>query len=75
MNECVILPIGWILTCILSLAGVIATLAGIIYSSLNSRLCAQDKIIDHQTAIIGKLQGDVERMSKGCGADGCHWRR
>lgn len=67
MNETITLPIGWILTCIGGMATVIATLAGIIYSSLSSRLSAQDKIIE-------RLQEDIDRMSKGCGASGCHWR-
>jgi len=67
MNDVITLPVGWILTCIGGLATVIATLAGIIYASLNSRLAAQDKIID-------RLQADIERMSKGCGVKECMWR-
>lgn len=67
MNDLVTIPIGWILTCIGGLATVIATLAGIIYSSLNARLAAQDKVIE-------KLQADIERMSRGCGLGGCLWK-
>jgi hypothetical protein len=62
------LPVSWMLTVIGGLAGVIATLAGIIWHSLNARLAAQDKIIEH-------LKADVDRMAKGCGMDGCHWKR
>lgn len=61
------LPVGWLLGIIGTLGGVIATLAVTIWNSLNSRLTAQDKIIEF-------LRGDVERMSKGCGAPGCHWK-
>lgn len=61
------IPIGWLLGVIGGLAGVIATLAGIIWHSLNSRLAAQDKIIEH-------LRSDIERLSKGCGHRECLWR-
>lgn len=67
MNDLISLPVGWILGCIASLGAVIATLAGIIYTSLSARIAVQEKIIE-------KLQDDVDRMSKGCGANGCHWR-
>jgi len=61
------LPIGWLLSAILGLGGVIATLAGIIYRILTDRLDAQDKLIDH-------LKIDVERMRKGCGMPSCLWK-
>jgi hypothetical protein len=61
------LPIGWLLSAILGLGGVIATLAGIIYRILTDRLDAQDKLIDH-------LKIDVERMRKGCGVSACLWK-
>lgn len=67
MQDMITLPVGWILACIGGLATVIATLAGIIYNSLSTRLAAQDKIIE-------RLQGDIDRMAKGCGANGCTWR-
>lgn len=67
MNDIVTLPIGWILACIGSLATVISVLAGVIYSSLNNRLAAQDKIIE-------KLQEDISRMAKGCGIKECMWK-
>lgn len=74
MNDVVSLPIGWILATIGSLAGTIAALATIMWAFMKSRLEAQDKLIDSQAATISKLQDDVDRMSKGCGADSCHWK-
>lgn len=68
------LPISWLLSTIGVLAGSIATLAGIMWSFMKSRLESQDKLIDSQTATIGKLQDDVDRMSKGCGVETCHWK-
>lgn len=74
MNDVISLPIGWILATIGSLAGTIAALATIMWAFMKSRLAAQDKLIDSQAVIISKLQDDVDRMSKGCGADTCHWK-
>lgn len=68
------LPIAWILATIGTLSGAIATLAGIMWSFMKSRLEAQDKIIATQTVVIDKLQEDVARMSKGCGINTCLWR-
>ncbi len=62
-----VVPVSWVLGIFGVLGGVIATLAGIIYRSLTDRLAVQD-------GIIGRLQDDVDRLSKGCGHDGCHWR-
>jgi hypothetical protein len=69
------LPIAWILATIGTLSGAIATLAGIMWGFMKSRLAAQDKIIATQTVVIEKLQEDVARMSKGCGINACLWRR
>jgi hypothetical protein len=74
MNDAISLPIGWILATIGSLAGTIAALATIMWAFMKSRLEAQDKLIESQTVVISKLQDDVDRMSKGCGADSCHWK-
>lgn len=74
MQDAVTLPIGWILATIGSLAGTIAALAAIIWGFMKSRLEAQDKLIDSQSLMIAKLQDDVARMAKGCGADLCHWK-
>lgn len=68
------LPIAWILATIGTLSGAIATLAGIMWGFMKSRLAAQDKIIETQGNTISKLQDDVERMAKGCGAEHCLWR-
>ena len=57
----------WILGVLLGLGGVIATLAGIIYSSMSKRLEIQDRIIE-------KLQDDVDRLSQGCGVNECLWK-
>jgi len=75
MNDVVSLPIGWILATIGSLAGTIAVLATIMWAFMKSQLEAQYKLIDSQNTTISKLQDDVDRMSKGCGMDTCHWRQ
>ena len=67
MNELVSIPIGWILSRIGGLGAILATLAGIIYSSLNARLAEQNRIIE-------KLQGDFDRMARGCGVREFLWR-
>ena len=67
MDGSVTIPLTWILSTIGGLAAVIATLAGIIYSSLQSRLAAQDTIIEH-------LRKDVDRLTKGCGCRDCLWK-
>lgn len=67
------LPIAWILATIGTLSGAVATLAGIMWGFMKSRLSAQDKIIETQGVTISKLQDDIERMSRGCGAKECLW--
>lgn len=61
------ISISWLLGTVGILGSVIATLAGIIYTSLNARLQVQDKIIEG-------MRIDIDRMSKGCGIEMCHWR-
>lgn len=68
------MPIAWLLSAIGILGGTIATLAGVLWGFVKSRLEAQDKIIDAQSQTISKLQDDVERMGKGCGHKECLWR-
>ena len=70
-----------LVTAILSLCGIIGTLAGAFYSSLKARITQQEKriddhnkYIDGQNAIIKGLQRDIERLSMGCGANGCFWK-
>lgn len=69
------IPVEWVLGVLGLLGGVIAALAKTIWNVMQSRLSAQDSIIASQTETIGKLQDDVERLSKGCGHDACHWRK
>jgi len=61
------IPVEWLLSTLIGLGGVIATLAGIIYRTLSARIAAQD-------TIIGKLQDDIDRLSKGCGIASCIWK-
>ena len=62
------IPVDWILTVFLSLAGVIGSLAALLWSTLRTRLEAQDRIID-------SLRADIVRLSKGCGLENCLWRK
>jgi hypothetical protein len=64
----VTIPVDWILTVFLSLAGVIGSLAALLWSTLRTRLEAQDRIID-------SLRADIVRLSKGCGLENCLWRK
>ena len=69
------LPIAWILGTIGTLSGAVATLAALMWNFMKSRLEAQDRVINAQSATIEKLQGEVERMATGCGVTECHWKR
>jgi len=62
------IPVEWILGVLIGLGSVIATLAGLLWRTMNNRLEAQDRIISN-------LQSEVARLSKGCGMDSCIWRR
>jgi hypothetical protein len=62
------IPVEWVLSVLLGSGGVIATLAGVLWRTMNSRLEAQDRIISH-------LQTEVARLAKGCGMESCIWRR
>lgn len=68
------LPVGWILATIGILSTTIATISGIMWTFMQSRLSAQDKIINSQTITIDKLQEDIQRLAKGCGHPDCHWK-
>lgn len=68
------IPIAWILGTIISLGSVIGTLAALMWSFVKSRIDAQDKIIDSQSATVRSLQADVERLSHGCGIATCIWK-
>lgn len=58
----------WILGVVLGLGSIVASLAGIIYKSLNNRLTVQD-------TIISRLQDDVDRLASGCGIEQCLWKK
>jgi hypothetical protein len=62
------IPVEWILGVLIGLGSVIATLAGLLWRTMNNRLEAQDRIISN-------LQNEIARLSKGCGMDSCIWRR
>jgi hypothetical protein len=62
------IPVEWILGVLIGLGSVIATLAGLLWRTMNNRLEAQDRIISN-------LQTEVSRLSKGCGMESCIWRR
>jgi hypothetical protein len=62
-----VVPVAWLITIIGALGGVIATLAGLLWTIMKDRLAVQDDIIK-------KLQDDVDRLSKGCGIKECLWR-
>jgi hypothetical protein len=67
------LDIGWVLGAIGVLSTTIATLAGVMWGFVKSRLLAQDQIIAAQAVTIAKLQDDIDRVSKGCGHPDCLW--
>ena len=63
------------------LLGVITTLAATLWAFTLARFKKQDATIESQGEVIknqGKtiehLETDVERLSKGCGANGCIWK-
>lgn len=63
----VVIPVGWVLAAFGALGGAIATMAGVMWAFMQARLKHQDTIIEH-------LQKDIDRLSKGCFADGCLWK-
>ena len=62
------IPTEWILMVLLTLAGVISTLAAIIYRQLSTEIATL-------RGIVVKLQEDVERLSKGCGLATCIYKQ
>jgi len=60
-------PTEWILMVLLTLAGVISTLAAIIYRQLATEIATL-------RVIVAKLQEDVDRLSKGCGIGACLYK-
>ena len=61
------IPTEWILMVLLTLAGVISTLAAIIYRQLANEIATL-------RSIVVKLQEDVDRLSKGCGLGTCLYK-
>lgn len=61
------IPTEWILMVLITLAGVISTLAAIIYRQLSTEIATL-------RTIVVKLQDDVERLSKGCGSPTCLYK-
>ena len=61
------IPTEWILMVLLTLAGVISTLAAIIYRQLANEIATL-------RVIVAKLQEDVDRLSKGCGLGTCLYK-
>ena len=61
------IPTEWILMVLLTLAGVISTLAAIIYRQLATEIASL-------RSIVVKLQDDVDRLSKGCGLGTCLYK-
>ena len=61
------IPTEWILMVLLTLAGVISTLAAIIYRQLANEIASL-------RSIVVKLQEDVDRLSKGCGLGTCLYK-
>ena len=74
LADAITLPIGWIITSIVTLCGTIVTLTTTFYQFLKSRLAAQDKILAMQDTQIGLLKAEINRMSHGCGMAECHWK-
>lgn len=66
-------PLGWFLGTIGVLSTCICTLAGIIFSSLNSRITSQSRVISDQAVQMEGMRKDIERLTGGCGVSACLW--
>ncbi|MCW1885511.1 hypothetical protein OKA04_12295 [Luteolibacter flavescens] len=66
-------PLGWFLGTIAALCGCICTLASVIFSSLNSRITSQSRVITDQAVQMEAMRKDIERLSGGCGVATCLW--
>ena len=65
----------------IALAGVIATLAKVLWSLVSRNFARLEEFIaqekrrgDLQATVIERLQEEVRRMAKGCGFPNCLWR-
>ena len=68
-------PVGWVITSIGGLGGIIATLANSLYQTLKSSITALTARVAAQDEIIQTLQGEIDMMSNGCGVEECTWRK
>ena len=82
-------PVGWVLASGASLAGAISFLARLVYNSQQKQIDGlrdamedmrkvsqtRSKTIDTQNTIILNLQKDIHDLKKGCGVNGCRWKR
>jgi uncharacterized protein HemX len=82
LAETISLPIGWIISIIGSLAGVVTLLARILWATMQARLAQYQEQLDdaeqrleRQENVIAGLQGEVARLSVGCGHPECEWRK
>jgi len=69
------IPITWILTAFVTLAGTISGMALTIWLFMKERLAKQDVLIEKQNITIHKLQEDIDRLSGGCGVEVCVWKK
>jgi hypothetical protein len=67
-------PSSVIITVITVLAGAIATMGRVIWSSMQRRERELGERIDEQGGIIHTLQKDIKHLSGGCGLESCHWK-
>jgi uncharacterized protein HemX len=82
LAETISLPIGWIISIIGSLAGVVTLLARILWATMQARLAQYqeqldeaDKRLERQESVITTLQNEVARLRVGCGHPECEWRK
>lgn len=82
-------PVSWVLASGGALAGAISFLANLVYKSQQKQIDglreamedmrkvsqARSKTIDTQNTIILNLQKDIADLKKGCGSDGCGWKK
>jgi cell division protein FtsB len=80
MNPTITIPLTYFVGAFVCLTGTIGVLGRTIFAVMQTRLNAQDKLLDAQDkrneqtqAEIVHLRLEVSRLSKGCGLVTCHW--
>jgi hypothetical protein len=80
MNPSITIPLSILIGAFACLAGTVGILARTIFAVMQTRLNAQDKLLDAQEkrneqtqSEIIHLRLEVSRLSKGCGLVTCHW--